>query len=87
VISGAHVIFTARTPEADRAFFRTSSDYAWTPVRWLIFSLPQLEAAVPSVGRRLCCELYFIAAILKRNGISCEEGVSCLPRRNHDGFP
>jgi catechol 2,3-dioxygenase-like lactoylglutathione lyase family enzyme len=71
MINGAHVVIYTKDPEADRAFFR---DVLKFPVvdagqGWLIFAMPQLEAAFHDSERNGRHELFLmcddIAATLK----------------------
>jgi catechol 2,3-dioxygenase-like lactoylglutathione lyase family enzyme len=47
VINGAHVVIYTKAPEADRAFFRDVLKFPSVDAGhgWLIFAMPQLEAA------------------------------------------
>jgi catechol 2,3-dioxygenase-like lactoylglutathione lyase family enzyme len=51
MITGAHVLFYSRNPEADRAFFRDVLGFQSIDVGegWLIFALPPAEAAIHPV--------------------------------------
>ncbi len=48
MITGAHILFYSKDPEADRAFFRDVLGFASVDVGhgWLIFKLPPAEAAL-----------------------------------------
>ena len=47
MITGAHILFYSKEPEADRAFFRDVLEFPFVDVGdgWLIFALPAAEAA------------------------------------------
>jgi catechol 2,3-dioxygenase-like lactoylglutathione lyase family enzyme len=47
MINGAHVVIYTKAPEADRAFFRDVLKFPSVDAGhgWLIFAMPQLEAA------------------------------------------
>jgi len=48
MITGAHILFYSRNPEADRAFFRDVLAFKAIDIGrgWMIFALPPAEAAV-----------------------------------------
>ena len=48
MITGAHFLLYSNDPEADRAFIRDVLEFRWVDAGdgWLIFRLPQAEAAV-----------------------------------------
>ena len=53
MITGIHVLFYSRDPEADRAFFRDVLEFPALDIGrgWLLFALPPAEAAVhPASG-------------------------------------
>jgi hypothetical protein len=47
LINGAHIVIYTKRPEADRAFFRDVLEFSSVDAGqgWLIFAMPQLEAA------------------------------------------
>jgi catechol 2,3-dioxygenase-like lactoylglutathione lyase family enzyme len=47
MINGAHVVIQSKDPEADRAFFRDVLKFSYVDAGhgWLIFAMPQFEAA------------------------------------------
>lgn len=80
MISGAHVIIYSKDAVADRAFFRDILGFASVDAGhgWLIFALPQTEAAFhPSDGHDQH-ELYFMCEDLKAQiSALAEKGVHC----------
>jgi predicted enzyme related to lactoylglutathione lyase len=67
MINGAHVVLYSRKPEADRAFFRDVLNFDSVDAGhgWLIFALPQAEAAfhgfeVNDAGQHEKHELYLM---------------------------
>ena len=52
MITGAHVLFYSRNPEADRSFFRDVLGFRSVDAGegWLIFALPPAEAAIHPGG-------------------------------------
>jgi hypothetical protein len=73
MITGAHILFYSRNPEADRAFFRNVLRLPAVDAGggWLIFQLPPAEAAfhpvgakarrrLPVAGQMLSAELYLM---------------------------
>jgi len=52
MITGAHVLFYSRNPEADRSFFRDVLGFRSVDAGegWLIFALPPAEAAIHPDG-------------------------------------
>jgi catechol 2,3-dioxygenase-like lactoylglutathione lyase family enzyme len=80
MISGAHVIVYTKDAEADRAFFRDvlGFDSVDAGHGWLIFRLPQAEAALHPSDKNGPHELYFLCddlksemAALARKGVTC----------------
>ncbi|HXY50057.1 MAG TPA: extradiol dioxygenase [Terriglobales bacterium] len=71
MINGAHVIIYSKDAEADRTFFRDVLKFPWVDAGhgWLIFALPQLEAAFHDSEKNNQHELYLmcddIASTLK----------------------
>ena len=71
MINGAHVVIYTKNPEADRAFFRDVLQFPLVDAGqgWLIFAMPQLEAAFHDSKKNDQHELFLmcddIAATLK----------------------
>jgi catechol 2,3-dioxygenase-like lactoylglutathione lyase family enzyme len=67
MISGAHVVIQSKDPEADRAFFRDVLGFASVDAGhgWLIFALPQSEAAFHPAAESGAHEMYFLCDNLK----------------------
>ena len=73
MITGAHVIVYSKDPESDRAFFRDVLKFSTVDAGhgWLIFALPQAEAAFHPSEKNDLHELYFMCDDLKAtNGIA-----------------
>jgi catechol 2,3-dioxygenase-like lactoylglutathione lyase family enzyme len=69
MITGVHVLFYSKDPEADRAFFRDVLEFRSVDVGagWLIFALPPTEMAVhPGSGNfvQLHAERQLLGALL-----------------------
>ncbi|HXZ33409.1 MAG TPA: VOC family protein [Terriglobales bacterium] len=62
VINGAHVVIYSKDAEADRAFFRDVLQFACVDAGhgWLIFAMPQLEAAFHDSNSNDQHEFYFM---------------------------
>ena len=82
MINGAHVVIYSSDAEADRAFIKDVLGFRHVDVGhgWLIFALPEAEAAVhPSDGNDkhelflMCDDLDAEIARLKGHSIACEE--------------
>jgi catechol 2,3-dioxygenase-like lactoylglutathione lyase family enzyme len=82
MISGAHVIVYTKDAEADRAFFRNVLGFQSVDAGhgWLIFALPQGEAAFHPSEKNGPHELYFLCDNLKsemaglaKKGVACSE--------------
>jgi catechol 2,3-dioxygenase-like lactoylglutathione lyase family enzyme len=81
MISGAHVVIYSKNAEADRAFFREVLGFNSVDAGhgWLIFSLPQAEAAVhPSDHDAhelylMCDDLKAEMASLAKKGVQCSK--------------
>jgi catechol 2,3-dioxygenase-like lactoylglutathione lyase family enzyme len=82
MINGAHVIIYSKDAERDRAFIRDVLGFRHVDVGhgWLIFALPEAEAAVhPSDENDLhalylmCDDLDAQIRELNRNGAACDE--------------
>ena len=80
MISGAHVIVYSKDAEADRAFFRDILGFKSVDAGrgWLIFALPQSEAAFHPSDKNGAHELYFLCEglqsemeALARKGVTC----------------
>lgn len=71
MINGAHMVIYSKNAEADRAFFRDVLKFSSVDAGhgWLIFAMPQSEAAFHDAEKNDQHELYFmcddIAATLK----------------------
>jgi len=71
MINGTHVVIYTKDPEADRVFFRDVLNFPCTDAGhgWLIFAMPQLEAAFHDSETSVQHELFLmcddIAATLK----------------------
>ena len=81
MINGAHVILYSKDAAADRAFFRDVLKFPYVDVHdgWLIFRLPQSEAAVHPADDNGRHELYLMTddldaemAALSAAGVACE---------------
>ncbi len=81
MINGAHVIVYSRNAEADKAFFKNVLRFGHVDVGhgWLIFKLPDAEAAVHPSDENGLHELYLMTgdldaemARLKKAGVACE---------------
>jgi catechol 2,3-dioxygenase-like lactoylglutathione lyase family enzyme len=80
MISGAHVIVYSKNAEADRAFFRDVLGFKSVDAGhgWLIFALPQAEAAFHPSEENGVHELYFMCDSLKAEMDSlAKKGVKC----------
>jgi len=80
MISGAHVVIYSKNAEADRAFFRDTLGFKSVDAGhgWLIFALPQGEAAFHPADEREAHELYFMCDDLKTEMASLsKKGVEC----------
>jgi catechol 2,3-dioxygenase-like lactoylglutathione lyase family enzyme len=80
MISGAHVIVYSKNAEADRAFFRDVLGLKSVDAGhgWLIFALPQAEAAFHPSEENGVHELYFMCDSLKAEMDSlAKKGVKC----------
>ena len=84
MINGAHVVVYSQNVEADRAFFRDVLGFPWVDAGhgWLIFGLPQAEAAFhPAEGNDrhelylMCDDLKNEMAALRAKGVECAEVV------------
>lgn len=84
MINGAHVVLSSKDAEADRGFFRDMLDFPFVDAGhgWLIFALPQAEAAVhpaESSGRNelylMCDDLSAEIERLRAKGVTCSEVV------------
>jgi catechol 2,3-dioxygenase-like lactoylglutathione lyase family enzyme len=82
MISGAHVIVYSQNAEADRAFFRDVLGFSSVDAGhgWLIFALPNSEAAIHPSDTSGSHELYFMCdnlkdemASLAKRGVKCSE--------------
>jgi catechol 2,3-dioxygenase-like lactoylglutathione lyase family enzyme len=80
MINGAHVVIYSQNAEADRAFFRDTLGFPSVDAGhgWLIFRLPDAEAAFHPAGANNTHELYLMCddvkaeiAVLAANGVSC----------------
>jgi catechol 2,3-dioxygenase-like lactoylglutathione lyase family enzyme len=80
VISGAHVVVHSTDAEADRAFFRDVLGFPSVDAGhgWLIFRLPDAEAAFHPSAENDRNELYLMCedlekemAALRANGVAC----------------
>jgi hypothetical protein len=62
MINGAHVIIYSKDAEADRTFFRDVLKFPWVDAGhgWLIFALPQVEAAFHDSEKNNRHELYLM---------------------------
>jgi len=80
MLSGAHLVLYSEDAAADRAFFRDILGFASVDAGhgWLIFALPQAEAAFhPSAGNTRH-ELYFMCEDLQSEmRVLAEKGVTC----------
>jgi catechol 2,3-dioxygenase-like lactoylglutathione lyase family enzyme len=80
MISGAHVIIYTKNAEADRAFFQDVLGFRSVDAGhgWLIFALPQAEAAFHPFDENGVHELYFMCQNLKDEMASlAKKGVAC----------
>jgi catechol 2,3-dioxygenase-like lactoylglutathione lyase family enzyme len=80
MISGAHVIIYSKNAEADRAFFRDVLGFKSVDAGqgWLIFALPQAEAAFHPSDENGVHELYFMCDDLKAEMASlAKKDVKC----------
>ena len=80
MISGAHIIIYSKDAVADRAFFRDILGFASVDAGqgWLIFALPQAEAAFHPTDENDRHELYFMCDDLKSEmSALAEKGVHC----------
>jgi catechol 2,3-dioxygenase-like lactoylglutathione lyase family enzyme len=82
MISGAHVILYSKDAEADRAFFRDVLGFKSVDAGhgWLIFALPQSEAAFHPSDKNGAHELYLMCddlnaemAFFAAKGVRCSE--------------
>jgi len=75
MITGAHVIVYSKDPESDRAFFRDVLKFSTVDAGhgWLIFALPQAEAAFHPSEKNDLHELYFMCDDLKSTMESLKE--------------
>jgi len=82
MINGAHVIVYSQDAEADRAFFRDVLGFAAVDAGhgWLIFALPQAEAAFHPADENDRHELYLMCDDLQAEIASfAARGVACAP--------
>jgi catechol 2,3-dioxygenase-like lactoylglutathione lyase family enzyme len=80
MISGAHVIVYSKNAEADRAFFHEVLGFKSVDAGhgWLIFALPQAEAAFHPSEENGVHELYFMCDDLKAEMAAlAKKGVKC----------
>jgi catechol 2,3-dioxygenase-like lactoylglutathione lyase family enzyme len=80
MISGAHVIIYTKNAEADRAFFQDVLGFRSVDAGhgWLIFALPQAEAAFHPSDENGVHELYFMCENLQDEMASlAKKGVAC----------
>jgi catechol 2,3-dioxygenase-like lactoylglutathione lyase family enzyme len=80
MISGAHVILYSKDAEADRAFFRDVLGFKSVDVGhgWLIFALPQAEAAFHPAESNGAHELYLMCDDLNAEMTALAgKGVEC----------
>ena len=80
MISGAHVVVCTKDAEADRAFFRDVLGFKSVDAGhgWLIFALPQGEAAFHPSEKNGPHELYFMCGNLKSEMAAlAKKGVTC----------
>ena len=80
MISGAHVVVYSKDAEADRTFFRDVLGFKSVDAGhgWLIFALPQAEAAFHPSTENGPHELYFMCDGLKAEMTSlAKKGVKC----------
>jgi hypothetical protein len=80
MIFGTHVVVYSEKPEADRAFFRDVLGFHSVDAGrgWLIFALPQAEAAFHPSDARSGHEMYFLCDDLKAEMASLAvRGVQC----------
>ena len=86
MISGAHIVLFSKDAEADRNFFRDVLGLANVDAGhgWLIFALPQAEAAFHPTGPAeegrhelylMCDDLQTEIAALSARGVECTEVV------------
>jgi hypothetical protein len=84
MINGTHVVIYSKDPEADRAFFRDVLKFASVDAGhgWLIFRLPEAEAAFhPAEGNDrhefylMCDDLKSEMATLRARQVECAEVV------------
>jgi catechol 2,3-dioxygenase-like lactoylglutathione lyase family enzyme len=81
MICGSHVIIYSKNAEADRAFFRDTLGFKSVDAGrgWLIFALPQAEAAVHPAEEGahdlyfLCDDLKAEMSSLAKKGVQCSE--------------
>jgi catechol 2,3-dioxygenase-like lactoylglutathione lyase family enzyme len=82
MITGAHIILYSTDAEADRAFLRDVLEFPHLEIGhgWLLFRLPEAEAAVhpaESNGNHelwlMCDDLEAAIATLKDKGVACDE--------------
>jgi len=80
MINGAHIVIYSVDAEADRAFFRDILGFPSVDAghAWLIFRLPEAEAAFHPSGENGRHELYLMCddlkvemAALRANGVEC----------------
>ncbi len=80
MIFGAHMIVYSQDAEADRAFFRDVLGFASVDAGhgWLIFAMPQAEAAFHPADENDRHELYFMCEDLKAEmSALAEKGIHC----------
>ncbi|HEV2963960.1 MAG TPA: VOC family protein [Candidatus Angelobacter sp.] len=80
MISGTHIVVNSKNAEADRAFFRDVLGFKSVDAgdAWLIFALPQAEAAFHPSNKNGVHELYLICDDLKAEMASLvKKGVKC----------
>lgn len=80
MISGAHVVIHTKNAEADRTFFQDVLQFRSVDAGhgWLIFALPQAEAAFHPSDENGVHELYFMCDNLKDEMASlAKKGVAC----------
>src|ERR1700757_3981468 len=80
MISAAHVVVYSKNAEVDRAFFRDVLGFKSVDAGhgWLIFALPQSEAAFHPSDRNSAHELYLMCDDLKAEMTAlASKGVEC----------
>lgn len=85
MIIGAHSIIYSTDPEKDRAFFRDVLKFPYVDVRagYLIFALPQAEAAVHESNTNGRHELYLMCDDIQDFVADMEgQGIACSPVRD-----